>query len=73
MSYPRSRLFRNYEAQLLSQQKQYPRSNLFKAYESQKQNVKEEPRNETAQIEKVQVSWGEDEDEMNFTFSNLNY
>lgn len=36
MTYPRSRLFRNYEAQLRSEQKSYPRSRLFQVYEADK-------------------------------------
>lgn len=32
-TYPRSRLFRNYEAQLVSESKSYPRSRLFQRFE----------------------------------------
>jgi hypothetical protein len=43
MSYPRSRLFRNYEAQVASQKKSYPRSRLFQVYEQdQEQKQKQE-------------------------------
>lgn len=44
MTYPRSRLFRRYEAdmaaQQISEQKSYPRSRLFQAYENSKQQMK---------------------------------
>ena len=44
MTYPRSRLFRRYEAdmtaQQISEQKSYPRSRLFQAYEKSKQQMK---------------------------------
>jgi hypothetical protein len=44
MTYPRSRLFRRYEAdmaaQQISEQKSYPRSRLFQAYEKSKQQIK---------------------------------
>ena len=44
MTYPRSRLFLRYEAdmaaQQISEQKSYPRSRLFQAYEKSKQQIK---------------------------------
>jgi DNA gyrase/topoisomerase IV subunit A len=47
MSYPRSRLFRNYEAQVASQKKSYPRSRLFQVYEQdQEQKQKQEKKQE---------------------------
>jgi hypothetical protein len=42
MSYPRSRLFRNYEAQVASHKKSYPRSRLFQVYEQDQEQKQEQ-------------------------------
>ena len=91
MTYPRSRLFRRYEAdmaaQQISEQKSYPRSRLFQAYEKSKQQMKSisvqelfqmakeatmQETKEAAKENKVRTdsdatSWGEEDDEFDFT------
>ena len=59
MAYPRSRLFRNYEAQLCSEQKSYPRSRLFQVYESSKtmeRMQRDEQVDHTEQVQKISIS-----------------
>lgn len=72
MSYPRSKLFRNYEAQQISMSKSYPRSRLFTSYEASKvkkisaQELSASTTKDQEQQLKNQVNWGEEEEEMNF-------
>ena len=61
--YPRSRLFRNYEAQQLSETKAYPRSRLFKS--EQITQFTDYQTGEQIQ-ENVLPEW-DDEDEMDFS------
>jgi len=64
MSYPRSKLFRNYEAQERSNKKTYPRSNLFKQFEEEKNKNK----TSIVQVKQHQeTQWGDDEIEMDFS------
>lgn len=66
MSYPRSNLFRNYEAQERSNKKTYPRSNLFKQFEEDKNKIK--IKTSIVQVKQHQeTQWGDDESEMDFS------
>lgn len=72
MSYPRSKLFRNYEAQQISMSKSYPRSRLFTAYEASKvkmisaQELSASKNKEQEHQLKNPVNWEDEEEEMNF-------
>ena len=69
MSYPRSKLFRNYEAQHISMSKSYPRSRLFTSYEASKVkkiSIQELSASTTKDQEhklKNTTNWGEEEEE----------
>jgi cell division septum initiation protein DivIVA len=71
--YPRSRLFRNYEAQQLSATKTYPRSRLFLRYECEQ--AKQKIQYQTVQLQakhnaqnnQIKTEEWDDDDEMDFS------